>query len=215
MTDVSPSRAGQASRRDLPFIGFWNAWLDSPKATASSRRLPTNNVEFNPVVCLNSDPITPQIASGFLFPPESMENASNPPHHQLTIEICRTPAQGIYELHPQDEHLDHLGCVSASAIFALAEASSHFFLIQNMDALDFDQYIPQLRSCRIKLRAKTDQRIYSIGKFSDRDWKRFHRALLKNHRSLVEFPIHIMNDIGKCIAIVQFDWFVFRKPKRR
>lgn len=144
-----------------------------------------------------------------------MDNVSNPPNPQLTIEICRTPPQGIYELHPRSEHLDHLGCVSASAIFALAEASSHFFLIQNMDALDVDQYIPQLRSCRIKLRTRTDQRIYSIGKLNAQEWKRFHRTLLKNHRSLIEFAIHIMNNMGKCIAIVHFEWFVFRKPKRR
>ena len=149
------------------------------------------------------------------FPMQIMENASNSSSHQLAIGICKAPPHGIYELNPDQEHLDPLGSISASAIFALAEVSSHFFLIQNMDALGFDDYIPQMRSCRVKLRSKTDQRIYSLGRFSEREWKRFHRAMLKNHRGLIEFPIHVMNDIGKCTAIIHFEWFVFRKPKRQ
>ncbi len=144
-----------------------------------------------------------------------MEATSVPYHNQIEIEVCNNPSQGIYQLSESSSHLNHLRSIDASAVFTLAEVSSNVFLTQNLENLDQDEYIFNLRSADIKFRSASNGRIYSIGKHSEREWKRFQRALIKNGRALIKFPIHIMNESGKCIAVAQFEWFVFRKPQRQ
>lgn len=144
-----------------------------------------------------------------------METTSIPLNHPLEIQACKDPENGIYQLNDTERYLNSLGSIRASIVFALAEESSSAFLFKNTEEFEPDEYIPNLRSADIKFRATTSGPIYSVGKYSERDWKRFQRALIKNSRALIEFPIHIMNESGKCIAVAHFEWFVFRKPKQQ
>ena len=144
-----------------------------------------------------------------------METSSIPFSKKLGIQKCTDPARGIHELNDTTELLNSLGSIHASIVFALAEASSQLFLIQNTEDFNSEHYIPNLRGATIKIRSTTSGPIYSVGKYNDRDWKRFHRALIKNNRALIELPIHVMNESGKCIAVAHFEWFVFRKPQRQ
>lgn len=144
-----------------------------------------------------------------------MEKTSIPLNHPIGIQTCKVPEHGIYQLTVTEQHLNSVGSIRASIIFSLAEESSYAFLFKNTEEFEPDEYIPNLRSADIKFRATTSGPIYSVGKYSERDWKRFQRALIKNNRALVAFPIHVMNESGKCIAVAHFEWFVFRKPKRQ
>jgi len=144
-----------------------------------------------------------------------MDTTSTPLKEPFGIEVCLEPPQGILQLSNPSNHLNHLRSIGASAVFALAEASSNAFLLQNTNELEIEDYILNLRRSEIKFRGSSSGRIYSIGKYAEREWKRFHRALVRNNKSLIVFPIHIMNESGKCVAVAEFEWFVFRKPQRQ
>jgi hypothetical protein len=143
-----------------------------------------------------------------------MEKTSIPYSDLFGIIPCTPPSPGIFELTKTSEHLNELGSIRASVVFTLAEISSSAFLVQHTIDLEPKDYIRNLRSADIKFRSTSSGPIYSIGKYSEREWKHFRRALIKNNRALIEFPIHVMNESGKCIAVTQFEWFVFRKPQR-
>jgi len=144
-----------------------------------------------------------------------MEPSSTHSIYAFGIEKCSDSLNGIHQLSENPNHLNHLGLNGASAVFALAEASSDTFLKQNLKNLELADYILSLRSADIKFRAPSSGKIYSHGKLSERDWKSFHQALNKNNRALIQFPIQIMNESGKCVAIAHFEWFVFKKPQRQ
>jgi hypothetical protein len=65
------------------------------------------------------------------------------------VQKCTDRANGIFQLPDHSQYLNHIGTVHASALFALAEASSGQFLAQHL-VLDPNTIIPVLRRGDIK-----------------------------------------------------------------
>jgi acyl-coenzyme A thioesterase PaaI-like protein len=131
------------------------------------------------------------------------------------IENCADPKSGIFQLPEDPKYLNHLQSVHASAIFALGEASSGAFLLEQTKHLAVDEYIPLLRRADIKYRMPGEGRLYGIGKYVEEDWTQFLEGLQKNGRSIIRLPIQIMTDSGKYVAEANYEWFVFKKPEEK
>jgi len=141
--------------------------------------------------------------------------SSLPIHQHNGIEPCNHPPQGIFRLKKKSLHLNHLERIHASSIFALAEASSGQFLVDHLSEWPIHDFVISMRFADIDYRSSTDEDIYSIGNYLANDWNKLHRALHKNGRGLIRIPIQIMNNSGKCVATSGFQWYLFRRPKRR
>ncbi|MCG8526588.1 MAG: DUF4442 domain-containing protein [Opitutales bacterium] len=144
-----------------------------------------------------------------------MDFSSTPFLEHNGIEPCEDPPHGIFALNPDPLHFNHLESIHQSSVFSLAECSSGAFLMENLESFTKDDFVYTLREAKVRYRAATNEKVYTIGKRVDIDWGKFHSSLQRNGRGLIRFPIHVMNMSGKCVSVCEFEWFLFRKPQRK
>ena len=128
------------------------------------------------------------------------------------IQKCPDRAEGIFQLPEHPQYLNHLGTVHASALFALAEASSGQFLAQHL-TLDPNTIIPVLRRGEIKYRKAAMGAVYSRGNFLPDDWKQFHETFDRKRRALISFSIEILNLDDVTVALATYEWFVAERKE--
>jgi hypothetical protein len=123
------------------------------------------------------------------------------------VQKCTDRANGIFQLPGLSQYLNHLGTVHASALFALAEASSGQFLAQHL-VLDPNTIIPVLRRGDIKYRKPAMGVVYSKGTFEPDDWDHFHETFDRKRRALISFGIEILNQDDVTVALASYEWFI-------
>ena len=82
-----------------------------------------------------------------------------PFNHFIGIETCEGNTEGIFQLSADQKYLNHVGTVHASALYALAEASSGEFLSRNL-RIEIESIFPILRRADIK--EKSGKRGHSL-----------------------------------------------------
>ncbi len=125
----------------------------------------------------------------------------------IGIENCVENIDGIFQLPADPKYLNHVKTVHASALFALAEASSGEFLSRNLN-IDRTKAFPILRRSEIKYRKPATGHVYTKGVYKENDWNKFHETYNIKMRALIAFQIEILDDNKIIVATAGFEWFV-------
>ena len=126
------------------------------------------------------------------------------------IEKCAENADGIFKLSADPKYLNHVGTIHASALFALAEASSGEFLSRNLKR-DEESIFPILRRADIKYRKPATGIVYTKGIYMKENWDKFHESYQKKKRAQIAFQIDVLNEENIIVAIANYEWFVTEK----
>jgi acyl-coenzyme A thioesterase PaaI-like protein len=143
-----------------------------------------------------------------------MDYSSLPFYQQLGIEPCTNPSHGLLEIPKERLALNHVESVQTSAIFALAEACSSVYLARSLEQSGISGYLPSIRNSQIKFRSTASERIYGVGKPKSELWDKLEANYAKSGKGIIAFPIFVMTETGKCVAVSTFDWYIFRIPQR-
>lgn len=107
------------------------------------------------------------------------------------------------------EYLNHLDTVHASAQFALAEATSGHYLLEQFAGIS--DIIPVVRKVEIKYRKPTVGIIYSRARFLNTEKTDFLETLKQKGRALLSVEISLFNTEGVIVMQSIFEWFISKK----
>ena len=109
---------------------------------------------------------------------------------------------------PEDQrYTNHLGTVHASALLALAEATSGEYLIREIDKPGFE-VIPVVRRLESKFRKPAFGEIYSKVKVDNDTRDSFLASLHKKGRSLISIAVDVFDDKDTHALAATVEWFV-------
>ena len=109
----------------------------------------------------------------------------------------------------KDEYLNHLSTVHASALFALAEATSGFFLLSEFQ--EIDNILPVVRKVETKYKKPAFGIILSKANFVNTDKENILRELDINRRTLITVRV-LLYDLDKNnVMQSDFEWFIAKK----
>ena len=138
-----------------------------------------------------------------------MDVTQLPFNRLVGLKKCASNQQGVFELSADSRYHNHLGTVHASALYALAEASSGQVLVEQ-SGLNPNEVIPILRRSDIKYRKPAEGVVYSKVKCCEDDWKAFKDTLERRSRALLSMKVEILNK-DLVVAVGKFDWFVSKR----
>ena len=104
------------------------------------------------------------------------------------------------------EYRNHLDTVHASAQFALAEATSGYFLLNELSELN--DVIPVVRRVETKYKKPATSAVFSKAKFQDIDKNEIIEALSQKGRTLLKVEVSLFDDAGALIMQSVFEWFI-------
>ena len=109
----------------------------------------------------------------------------------------------------KDEYLNHLSTVHASALFALAEATSGFFLLNEFQKLE--NIIPVVRNVETKYKKPALGKILSTAGFVNIDKEKILEELETNQRILITVRVLLYDSEKTKVMQSDFEWFVAKK----
>lgn len=112
-------------------------------------------------------------------------------------------------LHDRKEYLNHLGTVHASALFALAEATSGFFLLGEFG--ETDDMLPVVRKVETKYKKPARGVIFSKACFVNTDKVKIAEALNTKKRDLITVRVSLYDTEQNQVMQSDFEWFVARR----
>ena len=113
----------------------------------------------------------------------------------------------ILKLEERQEYLNHLGTLHASSLFALAEATSGEYLLNQFKNYKLD-IIPVVRKVEIKYNKPGNGTVYSKADLVDTNTNEIIDELNNNKRVIIKVKVEIYNeDLNKLMTSI-FDWFV-------
>jgi len=125
------------------------------------------------------------------------------------VGIERAEADGTLLQLPSDpRYLNHLGTVHASALLALAEASSGEFLLRHFGSLD--GFAPVVRRLTAKFRKPAKGLIVSSANASADALAHLDTELATKSRSLVAVSVELHDESGVQVLSATIDWFIQR-----
>ena len=106
----------------------------------------------------------------------------------------------------KDEYLNHLSTVHASALFALAEATSGFFLLNEFR--EIKNILPVVRKVETKYKKPAIGKILSKASFVNTDKEQILEELEINQRILITVRV-LLHDLEKTnVMQSDFEWFI-------
>jgi len=112
----------------------------------------------------------------------------------------------ILMLDNKPEYLNHLDTVHASAQFALAEASSGSFLLEEFSELT--DIIPVVRKVETKYKKPATGSVYSKAKFFECEKSEVFEALNQRGKALLKVEVSLFDDSDILIMQSVFEWFI-------
>ena len=112
-------------------------------------------------------------------------------------------------LNEKDEYLNHLSTVHASALFALAEATSGFFLLGEFQ--EMKDILPVVRKVETKYKKPALGKIFSKADFVDTDKAKILEELNIKRRALITVRVSLYNSEKTNIMQSDFEWFIAKK----
>jgi len=112
-------------------------------------------------------------------------------------------------LDDRTEYLNHLETTHASALFALAEATSGHFLLQEFRGMN--DIIPVVRKVEIKYRKPSQGKIFSKAKFIENEKDEITGLLIKQKRVLIKVEVSLFDNAGNMTMQSVFEWFVAKQ----
>ena len=109
-------------------------------------------------------------------------------------------------LQEKGEYLNHLETVHASALFALAEATSGFFLLNEFQ--DLSNLLPVVRKVETKYKKPAQGKIFSKANFLDTNPVTIINELNAKQRVLVTVRVLLYDSEKNNVMQSDFEWFV-------
>ena len=106
------------------------------------------------------------------------------------------------------EYRNHLDTVHASAQFALAEASSGYFLLNEFSELT--GIVPVVRKVETKYRKLATGCVFSKARFHETGKEEVLEALNQRGRALLKVEVSLLDEADVLIMQSVFEWFVTR-----
>lgn len=117
----------------------------------------------------------------------------------------------LLALEDKEEYLNHLKTVHASAQFALAEASSGFFLINEFRELT--DIFPVVRKVETKYKKSAQGAIYSKASFVGTDRTKIMEELNAKNRTLLTVRVLLYDSERSNVMQSDFEWFIAKKSQ--
>jgi len=136
-----------------------------------------------------------------------LEIAELPFNAFIGLETCSSDDSRILCLPHRKEYTNHVGTVHASALFALAEASSGSYLQQEISSKS-ERVFAVLRTSEIKYRKPANGKIHSTGRIDEVAQTKCIKALEKRGRGIVPVEIDLRDEADTLVATARFDWFL-------
>lgn len=119
----------------------------------------------------------------------------------------------ILMIEEKPEYLNHLGTIHASVIFALAEASSGEYLLNEFKDYKKD-VIPVLRKAEIKYSSPANGELYTKVELYRRMVEETIEELNIKRRAIIPVMVEVYNNKNDKVMTAIFDWFVtLNQPK--
>lgn len=109
-------------------------------------------------------------------------------------------------LDDSNKYHNHLGTVHASAMFALAEASSGLFLQNEFSGVD--NIVPVVRKSEIKFKKPANGKIYSRARFGEVHKEEILQAISDKKRVAITVVITLVDQTETMVMQATFDWVV-------
>jgi len=109
-------------------------------------------------------------------------------------------------LDSMSEYRNHLDTVHASALFALAEATSSHFLLNEFSELT--DIVPVVRKVDVKYRKSAEGKIFSKAKLSDTTKGEIIDSLREKKRALLKVEVFLFDPNNKLVMQSGFEWFI-------
>ncbi len=119
----------------------------------------------------------------------------------------------LLELDARPEYLNHIGTVHASALFALAEASSGVFLLKTFEAVEV--IVPVVRNVEIKYKKPAHGMIRSTATLIDTGAVDILEKLERKSRTLLSVKVSLLDSRGVNVMQATFEWFVTKITKEQ
>ena len=130
----------------------------------------------------------------------------------LGLQKVDTEDDFILKLEERKEFLNHLGTLHASTLFALAEATSGEFLLNQFKDHELN-IIPVVRKVEIKYSKPGNGIVYSKADFVSTNTTEIIDELSNKKRVLIKVKVDIYNeDLNRLLTSI-FDWFVVLNNK--
>jgi acyl-coenzyme A thioesterase PaaI-like protein len=125
------------------------------------------------------------------------------------VGIEESPDPGTLLRLPQGEQfLNHVGTVHASALLALAEATSGEFLLRYFGAAD--GVLPLVRRIEAKFRKPAQGAVTSSASATQEDLAKFDRDLTSRGRAGMAVAVELRDASGNHVLSATVEWFVQR-----
>lgn len=136
-----------------------------------------------------------------------MKTIDVPFNRHLDIKTAEESSDFLLYLDAKAKHLNHLGTIHASALFALAEASSGEFLLNNFNYISND-VIPVVRKAEARFRKTVKGKISSRAVLAGTTKEEVLDELKIKKRALVKVNVDIYDiECSKVFSSV-FEWFI-------
>ncbi|MBE9510318.1 MAG: YiiD C-terminal domain-containing protein [Bacteroidetes bacterium] len=125
----------------------------------------------------------------------------------LGLQKADTDDEFILKLEERKEYLNHLGTLHASTLFALAEATSGEYLLNQFKDYELN-IIPVVRKVEIKYSKPGNGTVYSKADFVDTNTIEIIDELSNKKRVIIKVKVDIYNENLNKIMTSIFDWFI-------
>lgn len=124
------------------------------------------------------------------------------------IGLQSAAAPHLLSLPAGGQYLNHLGTVHASALLALAEASSGEWLLQNLKGME--GIIPVVRRMESKFRKPAVGGVRSTVNMAQEEVVALKDTLESKGRALIEILVELHDDSGQHVLSATVEWFITR-----
>lgn len=112
-------------------------------------------------------------------------------------------------LNDKKEYLNHLETVHASALFALAEATSGHFLLNEFKSLD--NILPVVRTVETKYKKPAQGMVFSKANFDGFDKAKVLEDLNTKQRALITVRVLLYDSQENNVMQSDFQWFIAKQ----
>ena len=141
-----------------------------------------------------------------------MNIASLPFNRLIGMELGATDSEFLISLPTGGQYTNHLGTVHASALFAVAEAASGVFLIQQFGSTS-TEFLPVVRRVEVKFRRPAQGRVQGRASMKGDEVELWRSELDRRGRVSAAVSIEVVDDTGAVIVSAVVEWFIARNSK--
>ena len=134
-----------------------------------------------------------------------MDVTKLPFNHFIGLKISNK-SDYLLMLDNRTEYRNHLNTVHASAQFALAEATSGHFLLNEFSELT--GIVPVVRKVETKYKKPTTGAVFSKAKFLEPEKKEVLEALNQKGRAILKVEVSLFDESDVQIMQSVFEWFI-------